>query len=527
MKNKLIAVTAFLMILCMALAAFSGCADKKEGPNNKPSETGKNTAESADVPQTEEQEAPDTYYIPGIKYKDTTFTILCPGKNDGEWECKDFYAENDSDDALVSAVFNRQKLIEDTFGVKIEIIEDASRSTINNLVKKDILGGDPEYDLVMQVMNSAYTLAQSKYLANLDNIPYLDLTSDVWDQSYLAQSSIAGQNFFATGEITTMDNDGTWVMMFNKKLAENYDLDIYSLVNKGEWTFDKLYEITKDLYQSKDGSGKMSEQDTFGISTTIDFIQGMFYAADGRIIKKDNDDIPYLDFNNEQNSKIIDAIIKIYYSANKITFDCHDYASAAPGGAAHLLAQQMFEEDRALFYSEVMQCAIRLRDMDTNYGIIPMPKFNTAQKHYTTHSVTAVTLCAMISKGIEAKQDKFERAGMIMQALAVEGKRILTPAYYEKSLIAKGTRDYESADMLPIIFANRTCDLGYMAEESQVSSLYSAMRTMVKKGKNTIANTTKSYSNKINKALDKMITAFQVFPFFTGPGYGTAATFRA
>ena len=509
MKKKLFALTAFMLVLCTVLAAFIGCAEKKDGNTPKnPGSPGKSTGEVT-VEETADTEPVDTYYVPGLKYGDRPFVILCPGKNDGEWECKDFYAENDSDDALVSAVFNRQKTIEDTFGVKIEIIEDATRTSINNLVKKDILGGDPEYDLVMQVMNSAYTLAQSKYLANLENIPFLDLTSDVWDQSYLAQTSISGQNYFATGEITTMDNDGTWVMMFNKKLAENYDLDIYSLVNKGEWTFDKLYELTKDLYQSKDGGAKMSEQDTFGIATTIDFIQGMFYAADGRIIRKDNDDIPFLDFNNEQNSKIIDSIIKIYYSANKITFDCHDYASAAPGGAAHLLAQQMFEEDRALFYSEVMQCAIRLRDMDTNYGIIPMPKFNEAQKHYTTHSVTGVTLCAMITKGIEAKQDRFELSGMIMQALAVEGKNILTPAYYEKSLIAKGTRDYESADMLPIIFANRTCDLGYMAEESQVSSLYTAMRSMVKKGKNTIANTTKSYTNKINKALTKMIDAFQ------------------
>ena len=508
MKKKLFISLIALLLLCFIASAFAGCTEKPVNGPSASTDGEKPTAEAATAEVTE-VEPPDTYYVPGIKYNDTEFTVLCPGKNDGEWECKDFYAEEDSDDAVVSAVFQRQKLIEDTYGVKIQIIEDVSRSSINALVKKDVMGGDPEYDLVLQVMSAAYTLAQSKYLANLESIPYLDLKSDVWDQSYLAQSSIAGQNYFATGEITTMDNDGTWVMMFNKKLAEDYDLDIYSYVNKGEWTFDKLYEITKDLYQSADGSGKPSEKDTFGIATTIDFIQGMFYAADGKIIRKSTDDIPYLDFNTELNSKIIDNIIKIYYSANKVTFDCHDFVSAAPGGAAHLLAPQMVEENRALCYSEVMQCALRLRTMDTNYGIIPMPKFNISQEHYTTHSVAAVTLCAMISKGIAAKQDRFELAGMIMQALAVEGKNILTPAYYEKSLIAKGTRDFESADMLPIIFANRTCDIGYMAEESQVSSLYQAMRTMVKKGKNTLANTTKSYESKINKALTKLIDAFQ------------------
>ena len=508
MKNRFFASVIIILIICFAASAFAGCAEKPTDDPAASTAASNDGTKPADTVAETEPEPPDTYFVPGYTYNGDPFVILCPGVNDNEWECKDFYAEEDSEDAVVSAVFQRQKKIEDTFGVKIEMIVDASRGTIGNLVKRDVLGGDPEYDIVMQVMSNAFTLAQSKYLANLENIPYLDLHSDVWDQSYLQQSSIAGQNYFATGDITTMDNDATWVMMFNKKLAEDYDLKIYDLVNNNEWTFDKLYEITKDLYFSKDGSGKPSADDTFGIATTIDFTQGLFYAADGKIIRKGTDDIPELDFNNDQNSRIIDAVIKIYYAANKITFDCHDYPSAAPNGAYHLTAQKMFEENRALFYSEVMQCAIRLRDMDTNYGIIPLPKFDENQKYYTTHSVAGVTLCAMITKAIEAKTDRFERAGMIMQALAVEGKNILTPAYYEKSLIAKGTRDYESKDMLPIIFAHRTCDIGYMAEESQVYSLYQAMRTMIKKGQNTLAKTTSSYTKKVNKALDKMIEAF-------------------
>ncbi len=509
MKKKIIITVITVLILCFAASAFAGCTENPApGPAASTAAPGKETKAADTVAETE-PEVPDTYYIPGHKFNDEPFVILCPGVNDNEWECKDFFAETDDEDAVISAVFQRQKLIEDTYGVKIEMITDASRSTIGNLVKKDVLGGDPEYDLVMQVMSNAYTLAQSKYLANLENIPYLDLSSDAWDQSYLSQTSIGGQNYFATGEITTMDNDATWVMMFNKKLATDYDLDIYKLVNDNEWTFDKLYEITKDMYSDENNNSKTDEKDIYGISTTIDFTQGLFYAADGRIIKKDNTDLPYLDFGNERNSKIIDAAIKIYYAANKITFDCHDYPSAAPNGAVHLTAQQMFEENRALFYSEVMQCAIRLRDMDTNYGIIPMPKFDKDQKYYTTHSVAGVTLCAMITKGIEAKNDRFERAGMIMQALAVEGKNILTPAYYEKSLIAKGTRDYESKDMLPIIFAHRTCDIGYMPEDSQVTSLFTAMRNMIKQGKNTVANTKAAQVNKVNKGLNKLIDSFQ------------------
>ena len=498
MKN-LIRITVFALILAMAVSAAAGCAAGTPGTTSSPDDQ---TTTVEEVTEAEE-----TYFVPEIPYQNETFTVPCPGVGDNEWECKDFFAEDDSDDPVISAVFRRMSLIEEKFGVKITLNKDATRGGIGALVKRDITSNDMEYDLVMQVMSNAYTLAQSGYLCNLEEVPYIDLESEVWDQSYLSQSSIGNINYFATGEITTMDNDATWVMMFNKKLANNLDLDIYGLVKEGKWTFDKLLELSKDFYEDLNNDAKPDEKDKFGIATTIDFIQGLFYAAGGRIILKDNDDIPYLNFNNERNSAIIDKIISIYYSQNKVTFDCHDFSNVNP--AVHLLAQAMFEEDRALFYSEVMQCAIRLREMETDYGIIPCPKFDENQKDYTTHSVAAVTLCAMIMSNLKGNQQRLERAGMITQALAVEGKKILTPAYYEKSLKTKGARDAESYDMLPIIFANRACDIGYMAEESAVANMYSQMRNMVKKGSNEIASVNKKNSKAVEKALKKLIESFE------------------
>ena len=499
--RKLTSFTVLLVLAALLLGTFVGCAPDQGDVNTAPPDDHQSTVEEA-VTEPEE-----TYFVPAQTFGGDEFTVLCPGVGDNEWECKDFFAENDSDDPVVSAVFRRMSLIEEKFGVKITLNVDATRGSIGSLVKRDITSNDMEYDLVMQVMSNAYTLAQNGYLCNLAEVPYIDLSSDVWDQSYLSQSSIGNINYFATGEITTMDNDATWVMMFNKRLAANLDLDIYSLVKNNEWTFDKLLELSKDFYEDLNNDAKEDEKDKFGIATTIDFIQGLFYAADGRIIRKDNDDIPYLDFNTERNSAIIDKIISIYYSKNKVTFACHDFSNVNP--SVHLLAQAMFEEDSALFYSEVMQCAIRLREMETDYGIIPCPKFDSSQKEYTTHSVAAVTLCAMIMSNLKGNNERLERAGMITQALAVEGKNILTPAYYEKSLKTKGARDAESYDMLPIIFANRTCDIGYMAEESAVANMYSQMRAMVKKGSNELASVNKKNSKSVEKALSKLIESFE------------------
>ena len=503
--KKLTKLLLLFLAAVMVISSFAACAESTTASKgDDPKDT--------DPEQTvEETEPEETYFIPETKYDNVEFTILCPGSGDNEWECYDFWAETDSDDGFLSAVYARQTLIEEQYGIDIVMVEGATRGSINGLVMTDTKSGDCSYDLVFQNINGAYALAQNDNLANLKEIPHLNLESEAWDQSYLQQASIAGKNFFATGEITTMDNDGTWIMMFNKKLHNSLDLpNLYDMVKEGKWTFDALLTMCKDnnLYQD-DGDGVVDHEDQFPIASTIDIVQGLFYAADARFIRKDNDDIPYIDYLNDRNTAVIDKIIDIYFKDNKITFDCHDYASV--NASVHLIAQQMFEEDRALFYSEVMQCAIRLRDMDTDYGILPMPKFDEDQKEYTTHVVAAVTLCCMFEKTLldPSKAEQLERAGMVAQALAVEGMNILTPAYYEKSIIGKGMRDAESLEMLPIIFANRTCDLGYAYEGSSIAGFFSETRSMIKSGQNNIASVNSKNNKKISKQLAKLVNAYE------------------
>ena len=57
--------------------------------------------------------------------------------------------------------------------------------------------------------------------------------------------------------------------------------------------------------------------------------------------------------------------------------------------------------------------------------------------------------------------NSLERSGYVTELLAYQGKKLMTPAYYEKTLVGQYTRDEESAEMLDLIFATRTYDVGY------------------------------------------------------------------
>ena len=454
----------------------------------------------------------DSYFVPDTKL-DGEFTVLT-NTDDAEWTNNNFFVEEDSDDPVNSAIYRRQKLIEETFGIKFKVIEGVTRGSINDYVSTSVKSGTKDYDLVVNSINHMYTLAQSDCLTPIDEITHLDTSIDSWDQSMLAQTSIAGTNYFATGDITVVDNDATWVMMFNKNLAKSVGIgegdlkSIYDLVKDNEWTLDKLLEYCKLFtYQDLDQSGTTTHLDQFPIATTIDFITGLYYGTNSRIIHKDAADIPYLKELDDTTVKLVNKVAEIYTASNQYTFDCHDYMSINP--AVHLLSQQMFEEDRALFYSEVMQCVTRLRDMDTDFGIIPVPKADQNQANYTTHSVSIVTMVAGVPKDISYDEERLARSGMIMQALAVEGKNILTPAYYEASLIGKGTRDEESADMLPIIFANRVVDLGSIVDDSNITSISNSLVDAIKSNStNKLASLFARNKTKVNAALTDLVEKF-------------------
>ena len=53
-----------------------------------------------------------------------------------------------------------------------------------------------------------------------------------------------------------------------------------------------------------------------------------------------------------------------------------------------------------------------------------------------------------------------DRTGFILEAFSAKSAEIVTPAFYDKTLIGKSTRDDESAEMLELIFSSKKYDIG-------------------------------------------------------------------
>ena len=118
---------------------------------------------------------------------------------------------------------------------------------------------------------------------------------------------------------------------------------------------------------------------------------------------------------------------------------------------------KIFVEDRALFMTYTLDMTDMLRDMKSDFGILPMPKYNETQKNYMSHSYDGASIFA-----VPVSASDYEFSGAMLDAMSAESKYTVIPAFYDLKLMTKVTRDDDSAEMLDIIRQDMTYDFAYV-----------------------------------------------------------------
>lgn len=484
-KKILTSISAFLVLAILALLAF-GCADNASAS----SETTSNTETTA-AEQTGEVELKPN--LPDVKYEGEDFVFIVRGPSFVEWQSQDIFVEEQNGEPINDAVYLRNVYLEDLYNIKIK---EFQATDPGNQAKKSISAGSDDYQVVMANTSETATLASQNLLYNLHEIPHMDLTQPWWDQRSVAQLSIGGLLYFMTGDLSIMANDATWIQMFNKKMINDYSLESpYDLVYNGKWTIDKMVEMGRVVASDLDGDGNIKwDIDQYGFVTHESSCEGFFFGSGCNIIAKDDEDIPYLNMSDER-------VITVIEKATPMISD----KTLVVNGSVQALSpttqmQPVFESGRSLFYGEVMQCIIRLRAMEIDFGVIPFPKLDENQNEYN-HFIH-VTAC-MIS--VPLSNPDIEKAGILLEAMAAKSKYTLQKAYYDVCLQGKFMRDEESTGMLDIIIKTRNYDIGYIYNWG---SLFTAFRTCITKGDTDFASKyTKSEKSAI-KAMEKTIASW-------------------
>ena len=283
-------------------------------------------------------------------------------------------------------------------------------------------------------------------------------------------------------------------VFFNKSLAESVDLpDLYELVQNGTWTLEKLKQYAFLVGQDLDGNGIYNEKDRFGLGINNHFCRMTATFWDAKITVLGSDGKHAINLPNEKYYAIYETLFDLVHNHKENLFFADE---------GSVIQTNMFINDQLLFYTETLRNAATMKDMQSEYGILPIPKYDEQQENYISSArdfMTAILILVDITRP--------DMVGTITEALCMYGYQKITPAYYETTLKYKYLSDPVAMQMLDLIRDTMTFEFAAIYTNS-INLIYSTLGTHVRDGTKSIATHVKANSKVWQKSIDILYEDF-------------------
>lgn len=445
--SKSLRVFALLLVLCMAAALFVACKDSKDNPDDT-KDSG--TVDTSD-PSSETTNTDIVRQLYGDKdYGGKSLRILGYAP-DTHWYnfvsngFNEVWFENDSADALSSAIYTRNRRTEDL--LNLTIVPTLS-DNVSEVIEATMTADDDLFDLFAIALSNTYDdLARNGRVLNYYNIDSIDMTHDWWDQQLISDLTMFGNKLYAmSGDAFAFDDYSVALFIFNKEMIETYDLENpYDHVRAGTWTFDTMMSMAHAVTNDKNNDGHMDELDTWGSSCYYGALYHLIYACDTTLTVNDYLGTPTLNINSDD---VVDKITNLYYD---VLQSGDMMLSGYTDDAIEMLAN-----GDMLFYHTLVSHIGLLRGYEFDYGLLPLPKYNESQTRYTTPINTAWYTCYSIPR----TEKDIDFVGTAIETLSGFSTDTVDSTIYD-TLLGQDSqlmRDDDSVEMLKILFNGKLFD---------------------------------------------------------------------
>ena len=484
MKKTLAATLSLLMTLCFAAA----CGDSGTAPSTGGNAGAPTSDEAAQA--VEETAAPVKYTLPDTNYGGREFNLLAGDEYDSF-----SFVEEETGEVLNDAKYAMQRTIEEGLGVKI--IETRSPFwEMNTTVKKLVMSGDTTYNSVAMMDRFAVQAAQAGCFMPIQDVSAVDLTQPYWGNKLSATLSIGHRQYFAINSGNLKAYQKIHCMLMNKRLAESCGITIpYDDVIDGTWTFDKLLAYRGLADADLNGNGQLDVDDSYTyMAGDIRGLLTFWLVAFGqRNVEKDADDMPYLTvYDNERYIGIVEKIYDLYMTGSN---DLSNVVSR--NGVNGVEGSPIFRQGHALIMDSSIASLVSLRDMEDDFAVLTMPKYDESQDNYMSHTIDATY------HSIPVTDTDPEFSGAVLDAMSCVGYYDLLPVYMETVLKDKFARDEKTRETVQICFDTRMVDLS----ESILSDYFMDEKVydMFLKGPENVVSALEKSRARCEKALAKVV----------------------
>ncbi|MBE6616307.1 MAG: hypothetical protein E7631_13490 [Ruminococcaceae bacterium] len=484
--------TLLLLFAALLLSqSLAGCA--AETAETEPSgETTENTAETLS-PEDQKHAEKEAYFaaLPAAVKNPGTDICILTEVNDIFWEEEGLNGER-----LNDTMYNRNVEVEERLGVNIvQDLRAQDSGEVTATITQNVLAGTGTYALVNNFTREIANMFAVGVLGNMNEIPYLQREENWWNQSANKNLSYGGYQFCAISSLNRFASDLTTLVMFNKDMCIDYNIGLpYDAVREGTWTYDMMFTMMDSLPLDSNGDGSMDEKDIVGMVAQSSDIASAVAGCGVDFFTKDENDFPqFILGTDELNASKFETIFNVFSNRQR-TVVVEYYGLDNVWG----YWQEKFVSGEALFFPNFPCNLSAYAEIEDDYGILPMPKYDEKQENYRAMTSLYFTSCLALPKVVDADVGDI---GLTLDALSYLTYVDVDPEYVATYLENRYLRDEESAEMMTIALQSTYFDPGF-AMHYQWGKPLELLSQIVGSGENTFASTIASKAASIQNKAD-------------------------
>jgi len=436
-RKNLLALLLAAILLVPSLASCGGAETETSGSENTP-----------DTAETEPQRVYVDDIADDVDFDGATVKFMW-------WAENEEFAEEQNGEVVNDALFDRDLSVETRLNVDIVNIGESytwdTKDVYLGKIRSSVMANDGAYDVASGQYATLPGLVPEGNFTDMTKLSYLDFSKPYWVQQLIEETSIDGKLFLASGDITKITITNTFCLLYNESLRQDLGVeDLTEAVKNGTWTRDKMDAAIAGAYTDLDGDNLPSAGDRYGIAFRDDNTITPFIQAFDLRITTMKDGYPELSFNDEKTISVYEYMVNLIHHS--------------PDAMVDLLSKDVFTSaeinsnmlsGNVLFFVGTFGDAKNLTEVDYDFGLLPLPKWDENQEKYQSALGESNTLFGILTSC--ANKDATAAA---LEMMAAESYRLVTPALYEITLKTRYAADSEMSQMFDLIRDGVTFNFG-------------------------------------------------------------------
>ena len=493
----------FMVMVMMLTTVLTACSDPADNSGDTTPADGANAGDSTTPANNGGNSTVETEYDPLAQlavedFGNYVFNILTPSRT---WAIVNMTATDITGDTIQDTIYERQITIEERLKIKLQ--ETISTSDVTQkLMEMAMQSGEDAYDLGLVQTYNALKMYNQNYVYDQTELDSIDLSNPWWEQSFNKDVNIGDKRYITFGNANLIYYSSFYIFCFNKSMIENHGMENpYDLVSSNKWTYDKVYEMMKTASVDNGADGVYTPgEDTLGLTGHINHSRNLILSSGTSITTRDQDGFPVY---NGLSDKFISAFTK--FTEYFITSPYCAITGATPnrytgysstGGVANYI--QVFLDGQSLFLTTGTNEVTTLRNTETEYGIVVVPKYEEAQANYVTPVYSATEGFVIPMNAPDP-----ERTALILETLGALSYNNLVDKHIGTVLHYKVANDPTAIENINMAYASGAID---NAMANNFGTCTNILNNLNVYGSTNVASTFKAIEKKLISDIEDAVT---------------------